>query len=270
MIRANLHTHTTYCDGVSTVAETVAAAGRLGFTALGFSGHSFLALDEPRYWMTPEDTLRYRRDVLAAKATAEQTEIYLGLERDIESPDDGYSYDFVIGSVHHLTKDGRVFSVDETPKALETAAKDLYGGDFLALCRDYYARLADVVDVTGCDVVAHFDLVTKFNEQGGYFDEDSPAYRRMALDALDALTTKAPFFEVNTGAIARGHRTLPYPAPFLMRELKERGARLVLGSDCHKASMLYFGFALAEEYIRSFGFTGVWTLSRGRWTELPL
>ena len=270
MIRANFHTHTTYCDGESTVEETVAAAKRLGFTALGFSGHSFLSLDEPRYWMTPEDTLRYRRDVLAAKALTEKTEIYLGLERDIESPDDGFSYDFVIGSVHHLLKDDRSFAVDDTPATFESAVQTFYGGDCLALCRDYYARVADVVKVTGCDIIGHFDLITKLNEKGGYFDEDSPAYRRLALDALDALAEKAPFFEVNTGAIARGHRSLPYPAPFLMRELKARGARLVLGSDCHNASMLDFGFALAGDYIRSFGFTSVWTLSGGGWTELPL
>lgn len=270
MIRANLHTHTVFCDGVSTVEEIVRAAERLGFTALGFSGHSFLALDEPRYWMTPEDTLRYREEVTSAKSKAKTTEIYLGIERDIESPDDGFAYDFVIGSVHHLLKDGRSFAVDDTPEIFEAAVRTFYGGDVLALCRDYYARVSDVVGVTGCDVVGHFDLVTKFNENGGYFDEDSPTYRRYALDALDALTGKAPFFEVNTGAIARGYRTLPYPAPFLMRALIEKGARLVLGSDCHKASMLDFGFSLAEDYIRSFGFTSVWTLCGGSWTELPL
>lgn len=270
MIRANLHTHTTFCDGVSTVEETVRAAKRLGFAALGFSGHSFLALDEPRYWMTPEDTVRYREQVANAKKKTKDLEIYLGLERDIESPDDGFSYDFVIGSVHHLLKDGRSFAVDDTPDIFEAAVQTFYGGDCLALCRDYYARVADVVDVTGCDIVAHFDLVTKFNEQGNYFDEDSPAYRRYALDALDVLVEKAPFFEVNTGVIARGHRTLPYPAPFLMRALIEKGARLVLGSDCHKASMLDFGFSFAEDYIRSFGFTSVWTLRGGCFTELPL
>ena len=39
MLRANFHTHTTFCDGTSTAEEMVAQALDLGFFALGFSGH---------------------------------------------------------------------------------------------------------------------------------------------------------------------------------------------------------------------------------------
>ena len=39
MLRANYHTHTTFCDGTSTAEEMVQQALDLGFVALGFSSH---------------------------------------------------------------------------------------------------------------------------------------------------------------------------------------------------------------------------------------
>ena len=61
------------------------------------------------------------------------------------------------------------------------------------------------------DIVGHFDLLTKFNERRCFFDEESPAYRRAALRAMEALVAAGKIFEVNTGAISRGYRSTPYP-----------------------------------------------------------
>ena len=36
---SNFHTHTTFCDGKSTVEEVVRSAIEKGFDAIGFSGH---------------------------------------------------------------------------------------------------------------------------------------------------------------------------------------------------------------------------------------
>ena len=38
-LKANYHTHTTFCDGADTPEEVVKEALRLGMTHLGFSGH---------------------------------------------------------------------------------------------------------------------------------------------------------------------------------------------------------------------------------------
>ena len=48
MIRQNLHTHCTYCDGKNTLEEMVLAAIDKGFSSLGFSSHCFsnLSYDE--------------------------------------------------------------------------------------------------------------------------------------------------------------------------------------------------------------------------------
>ena len=49
-------------------------------------------------------------------------------------------------------------------------------------------------------------------------------------------------FELNTGAISRGYRGVPYPAPKMLRWLAEKGARFLLSSDSHAPGTLCCGF----------------------------
>ena len=67
------------------------------------------------------------------------------------------------------------------------------------------------MEQTGADIIGHFDLVTKFNELGGYLDLSDPRYVRAWKAAVDALLSYDRPFEINTGAISRGYRTTPYP-----------------------------------------------------------
>ncbi|MFR8267780.1 MAG: hypothetical protein ACLVC5_09085 [Clostridia bacterium] len=57
-----------------------------------------------------------------------------------------------------------------------------------------------------------------------YFDEEADWYQEAALKALRTVAAgregaeKKPIFEINTGAMARGYRSRPYPADFLLAE----------------------------------------------------
>ena len=101
--------------------------------------------------------------------------------------------------------------------------------------------MAQIYERTRCTIVGHFDLVSKYNEACDLFDPAHPRCRRAALDAMQCLLEKPVIFEINTGAMARGYRSVPYPDPFLLRELEARGARLILSSDCHEKQNLLFG-----------------------------
>ena len=52
MLKADFHTHTTYCDGKNTPAEMVKAAYDMGFTDFGISGHGDYSPAEPGFGMT--------------------------------------------------------------------------------------------------------------------------------------------------------------------------------------------------------------------------
>lgn len=263
----NLHTHTTFCDGKNTPAEMAAAAFAAGLSAIGFSGHSPLEGEE--WCMAPADLPAYRAAVEEEKKRyAGRMQVFLGLEQDYFSPPPDGAYDYLIGSVHGLRLDDCLFPVDESPEAFARLA-DRCGG-VRGLLREYYGLLAQTPERTGCDVLGHFDLVTKFNEGGRFFDPEEPALRAPALEALETLAAKDVIFEVNTGAISRDWRTAPYPAPFLLKEMRRKNARVCITGDSHAAGTLLAGFEQAKALLESCGFSSCWYLTEAGFREGPL
>ncbi len=261
----NLHTHTVFSDGKNTAEEMVQGALRSGCTSLGFSEHSPLSCDaDPDgYTMRPEKVPAYRAEVLRMRENyAGQLEIFLGLEQDIDSAPPLDCYDYLIGSVHGVWKDGIYLPVDESRDVLMGAVEEHYDGDFYGFVWDYYRREAEVFEKTGCQIIGHFDLVTKFNEDGRLFREDEPRYRNIALEALETLLQNDVIFEINTGAMSWGYRTAPYPAAAFLKFIREKHGRICIASDSHSADTLTFAFNQAAELARACGFHETAVLTR--------
>lgn len=250
----NLHTHTAFCDGKNTPEEIVQAAISLGMDSLGFSGHGpSHAPDDAA--MTPEAITHYCEEIRHLRAScASQLEIFLGVERDWFWAPDGDSWDYVIGSVHYVEKDGAWLGVDHSEEVLLQNVAGHYGGDFYAFAQDYYHLVGKVPEQTHCQIVGHFDLITKFNEGDRLFDTGHPRYRDAALGALDRLAGKDIICEVNTGAMSRGYRTAPYPAPWLLQAMRERNIPICITSDSHSASTLLHAFPQATELAWNSGY----------------
>lgn len=253
MILADFHTHTTFCDGRNTPEEMARAALALGMTRLGFSEHAHTPFDVGSC-MSPAGTEAYKKEVARLKEEyAGRMEIYCGVEQDAFSDLPTGDYDYVIGSNHYLHVGGRHRSVDGSEEELRETIEECFAGDPYALAEEYYRQEAEVVSRTGADIIGHFDLLVKLNERTGLFDEAHPRYVRAAEAALDALLQMGRPFELNTGAISRGYRTVPYPSPWLLRRLGERGGKVVLSSDSHRAETLCFGFEGARRMAEEAG-----------------
>ena len=266
----NLHTHTSYCDGKDSVEEMIQKAIGLGFDSIGFSGHSYMFY-APDHSMSLAGTEEYKKEVRAMKEKYKgQIDIFCGLEFDMYSEIDLSGYDYMIGTAHYLLIDGKHVGFDRTAPVVAGIIKDYFGGDGMKYAKAYYETLAQLPNFAKTDILGHADLICKFSEKENFFDVDSPVYQKYALDALDALTGKIPFFEVNTGAISRGWRTTPYPAPFLIRRMAEKGARVILNSDSHAADTILFGFEDAVEYARVNGLRVLWIYKNGRFQPFSI
>ncbi|MCR5088949.1 MAG: histidinol-phosphatase [Oscillospiraceae bacterium] len=237
----NYHTHTRYCDGADTPEELIQEALRLGCSELGFSGHSHL--EEDTGSMSDSGTLIYCAEIrrLAERYRGLIT-IRLGIEQDIFSEIDRGLFDYVIGAVHYVEKDGIRRAVDESRESFLETVNTLYNGDFYALSEDYFALVSQLWERTHCDIIAHFDLVTKYNEGDCLFRTDHPRYLAAAESALRALLSSPATLEINTGAMARGWRSEPYPQQRWIDMWKTAGGRLILSSDCHDKRNLLYGF----------------------------
>lgn len=252
-IKSNFHTHSAYCDGKNTLREMVETACEKGFEVIGFSGHSYTPFDE-EVSMSVEDTGRYEAEVDNLKSEyADRIKIYAGIEQDYFSEMTTENYDYVIGSVHYTYKNGKYLSVDETPEIFEMAVRDYYDNDVYGFIEDYYKLVADVVEKTGADIIGHFDLITKFNEDEKYFSESHPRYVAAVDSALDKLIPTGKLFEINTGAMARGYKKEPYPAKDILIKIAERGGKFILSSDAHAAENLDFGFEEVLKLLKELG-----------------
>lgn len=247
MITFDLHTHSTFSDGANSPEEMVEAALARGMTCLGISDHSYTSFDLPP--CVPKERLEERRRVIAElkEKYRGRIELYCGIEQEFYSDFPAEGYDYVIGSVHYLLLDGGYYHVDNTPEMLREAAERFFGGDMYALCEEYFRTAARVVDRTDCDIIGHFDLISKFNEKEHFFDESDPRYVAAWTAALDQLLPYGRPFEINTGAMSRGWRTSPYPNADMIAYIRARGGKLLLSSDSHSAKTLCYGFESYED-----------------------
>lgn len=268
--RGNLHTHSHFCDGQASPRVIAEAALALGMEYLGFSGHSYTAFD-PSYCMSKETTRAYIQEVQALREEyLGRLPIYLGIEQDLfaETPD--FAYDYVLGSVHYVERDGQFFDVDGSHADFAATVERHYAGDYFAYARDYYALVAELPQWTGCQIVAHLDLMSKFNEGNQLFDASDPRYLDAAFAAIGSLCREEVLFEINTGAISRGYRSTPYPEPALLKEIHRQGGRVIFGSDSHSPDTLLFGFEDAKELARSCGFRSMVGMGKSGFREFPL
>ena len=289
MITKDLHTHTVYCDGRDTPESMILSAIEKGLDTIGISGHSYTFFDTS-YCMKKEDIPRYVAELRYLRAKYyDKIHVLCGVEQDYYSDFPTDMFDYSIGSVHYLKLKDEYVPVDESPEILRNAAEKYFCGDVCALCEEYYKTVADVVRKTACDIIGHFDLVSKFNDDGTLFDPGHPKYVEAWTNALNkifssaavgslftsaqrngASITGAPLFEINTGAMSRGYRTAPYPAADILRAICMRGGRIIITSDSHDASTQDACFEEAADLARETGFTEQTVLTDEGFISIPL
>jgi len=266
----NLHTHTTYCDGAFSPEEMVKAAMKCGLTSLGFSEHSHVSSDV-HYSMSVSETQDYIDDVNALKEKYDGViDIFLGLEQDYYSEFVPDGLDYKIGTLHYTCIDWVLSSVDAGASRQEHLVDELFGGDFYAFAEDYYKTFSNIAKKTNADIIGHFDLVTKYNLDGCFFDELNPRYLDVALSAMDEILKDCNLFEVNTGAMYRLGKSEPYPSINMLGHLKARSGEVILSSDSHNADSLGYMFPEMLELLKSCGFKHIKRLTKSGFINVDI
>lgn len=254
MSYSNYHSHTTFCDGADTPETMLLSAIEHGCPEFGFSGHSYLPFD-PGWTMSPETAANYRSCISSLKEKyKDKISVRLGVEQDYCSdPGELPLYEYVIGAVHCVFKDGVYISVDASADSQKAGIDNCYGGDPYAFVEDYYKMVGGIYEKTHCTIVAHFDLVTKFMEQRQLFSTAERRYVRAADEALDRLLETPAAFEVNTGAMSRGYRSSPYPDDRILDRLGQAHAKVILSADAHSRDAVVYKFDEALALCRRHG-----------------
>lgn len=242
MILGDFHVHSSFCDGKDAPETMVLGAIDRGLKKIGIVAHSYLEFDGG-YTLQPEMEGEFLTEIdRLKKKYADKIEVLAGVEKDIFSTVDTAPYDYVIGSVHYLERNGSYYAVDQGEDNFVATVKACAGGDFIEAAEQYFSIVKEVVSVTKPNIIGHFDLFTKYNDGNKFFDVSNPRYVRAWKSAVDALIPSGVPFEVNTGGISRGVKKLPYPAPEIIEYIKAKGGKLILNSDAHRVENLCYEF----------------------------
>ena len=248
---SNLHQHTNFSDGKNTAEEVVLSAIDKNMESIGFSDHSYTAIDES-YCMMPKDYPLYHTEMDRLKQKyADKVKIFKGIELDYFSTVNTKDYDYIIASVHYLYENGVTYAIDHTLQDQLNYISDHCNGDINKFASDYYDILVKHVKNVKPLFIGHFDVITKF----GLFDTDNEKYREISLNALREVVKCCNVFEMNTGAISRKRRELPYPERYLLEEIYKLGGEITLSSDSHAKETLDYYFNECLEILKSVGFT---------------
>jgi len=258
----NLHTHTTFVDGMLTPEAMIRAALKKDCDSIGFSEHSHLTFDK-RYSMTREVTYEYIREINALKEKYEGgIEVFLGIEQEYFSNWQPDGFDYVIGSAHYVKVGNEYVTVDAGAKHQKSMVDTYFGGDYYAMAEAYFSVMSQIVSKTNADIIGHFDLVAKYNFDAHLFDEMHPRYINAALAAIDEIMKDCKLFEVNTGAMYRFDKPEPYPSAFFLKEIYKRGGEVILTSDSHDAESICHKFDEMSEFLKECGFSHIKRLTK--------
>ncbi len=250
MIKVDLHTHTNFCDGKNTPEEMVLSAIEKGLKTFGMVVHSHTAFDDC-YCVSVDGEKQFKATVNELKKKyADKIEILLGIEQDIFSTYPAVGYDYIIGSSHYFLVDGKYYHVDYSEIEFVKTVKNVFNGDYYLAAENYYNNLKNGFKNTNASIVGHVDLINKFNENDKLFSTNHPRYIKAFKDTIDALITYNARFEINTGAIARGSRTKPYPQEQIRDYIKQKGGKFILSSDAHSIKNIAFGYKEWQDYAK--------------------
>ncbi|OJY68351.1 MULTISPECIES: histidinol-phosphatase [unclassified Rhizobium] len=264
----------------STLEEIVETAIERGFTHYGLSEHC------PRYRV--EDLYPGEEDCGIAglakafdgyvkrafalrDARAGEIELLIGFETETLPPEgwldamtalrQAHPFDYIVGSVHDIC--GRW--VDFSPADTTALAADLGGPEALHLA--YFDTVTTMVETLRPDIVAHLDLVRKFEPPRFGF---SPRVLSVVERTLEAIRASGGILDVNCAAFRNGYGPV-YPLPQILERARAMGIRVTLGDDSHGVKTVGVGLDRSLAAIASAGYDSVAYLTRtDGWREAPL
>jgi len=275
-----------YCRHArGTLQEVIERAIGRGFTTYGLTEHA------PRYHqqelfadeagLSPADLAAMFEAYLPAARElqhrhAGRIEILVGFEAEpIPRPGEDWTqqtldisrdgkFDYMVGSIHHIEG---VF-IDSNPEQTQQLAKQL--GGMGELQRRYFQQVAEMVQRLRPQVVAHLDLVRKYDGFDASFDKPILA---QIEGVLEVIRDVGSVLEVNAAPARRGTGPV-YPLPGILQRACAMAVPVTLSDDSHGPADVGVGLDACMAALATAGYRQVHCLHRApggvEWAAVPL
>jgi histidinol-phosphatase (PHP family) len=263
--RFDCHMHTPLCGhAIGNPVDHVDAAAANGLTLITFTCH--IPMREERFAqsgirMAHADLPRYRAMIDEAREHGKTrgVEVLFGIEAEIHPDEDAMrhmeetleaeSFDFVLGSLHHMLPAFRQYL--EENNWTRDADK----------IRAYFACLARGAASGRYHSLSHPDVIRIYGSLDGPF---VPAeHKAVITDALDAIAAAGVCMEINTSGLIKGDFVV-HPDPEIMEWALERKIPFTIGSDSHSPQMVGQFFDEVIPQFKEIGLTELNYFKQGR------
>ena len=269
-----LHTHTAGFDGKNTVAEMARAARANGMDTLGVSNHFILHPTIKSSAFYPYAVSRGYQNIYASSVpeilnrfSPHYDEIHQagdkygvrllrGMEADFflhpkwrqsfETAIQVLQPDYIIGAVHFVEMNGRVYNVHD----IAAASAD----DQAHMLRAYWQKIRAAASTGLFNWIAHLDLPRKV------WLGLSPEWMDEEQQTINVLAQKSVPFEVNTGGIAA--TGAPYPSFRILQAAGQAKLPVLFSDDAHSVDQIGRDFADASEFANEMGATNRLSLQK--------
>lgn len=277
MFKTNYHSHSSFCDGKSSMEEILLVAIDRGFTHWGVSSHAPVPF-ENTFAIKPERVQEYLSEFKRLKDIySDRIHLYLGMEIDfitdmmenIREQSKDYGLDYFIGSVHQVKEHNDSldswFIDGHDPDIYDRELKELFDNDIRRACEAFFTQQIRMLEINTPDVLGHCDKITMHN-RGRYFTNETPWYEEMVRGLIDVVKKNDTIVEVNTRGLYKKRHTDFYPAVKWLEILKEKNIKITISTDCHKADETDLFYQEALDTIKTIGFTHL-SYFEGEWKE---
>lgn len=276
MNRSTFHSHSCFDDGYDELETYIISAIAKGFKVFGFSAHAPVIFDSD--WnMKQERFEEYIQTIeVLKKKYKDSIEIYTGLEADYYPGCTDWrvknGIDYTIGAIHFIKNDetGVYMPLDGNREEFEDTLKNGFDNDVQSLVGAYYSQIRDMLLKMPPNIIAHLDVIKKNNNYGKYFNEDDDYYRDEVLKTLDIISLSNTIIEVNTGGIARGYLSEPYPSKWILESCLDMDIPIMVNSDSHHPNYIDFYYEETYDILKTIGFTSQRILIGNVWRNVSL
>lgn len=199
-----------------------------------------------------------------------KTQILVGFEAEGISPfyiergldlksGDRYSFDLVVGSVHHVHN----IPIDFNSETYENARAASSTPTDLGLFEDYFDLQYEMLRGLKPSIVGHFDLIRLFAPKepasATFIAQDSALWAKITRN-VDYAVSIGALFELNSAAVRKGWET-PYPQRDISELILARGGRFCLSDDSHGIAQVGLNLHKCLEYLESLGAGDIYYLA---------
>ena len=286
----NYHSHSSFCDGHSSMEEFVIEAIKQGFSSYGFSSHAPLPY-HTRWNMDAENLHAYLDEFRRLKSKyISEIELYVGLEIDYltesynaKSPFfSSLELDYRIGSLHTICRvdsehsltgnaddmELSIFEIDCSAEKFSNIVNHHFDGDVVKVTNLYIDRLMAMVSLGGFDIVGHADKMHSLSDVMMPGLSNQPWYKNRMKEYFRLIAEKGYMVEMNTKKL--NNAGLFFPDASWYTFLHELGIPIVVNSDSHYLDKINNGRYEGLRFLKSCGFETVREMHGGEWIDVHI